>query len=85
MVDIAVQVLVGLGAPPPKSSAQTSSVWLCLIYSRVTFQSFGEGELMGLVLSQPNPMLVREAKRVTNCRRLLRWYGKEATVSSRAC
>ena len=45
----------------------------------------GEGELIGLVLSQPNPMLVREAKRVTNCRRLLRWYGKEATVSSRAC
>jgi len=24
---------------------------------------------MGLVLSHPNPMLVREAKRVTNCRR----------------
>ena len=26
---------------------------------------------MGLVLSHPNPMLVREAKRVTNCR----WSG----------
>ena len=40
---------------------------------------------MGLVLSHPNPMLVREAKRVTNYRRLLRWYGKEATVSPRVC
>ena len=71
--------------PPPKSSAQTSSVWLYLRYSRVTFQSLGEGELMGLVLSHPNLILVRKATRVTNCRRLLRWYGKEATVSPRVC